>query len=617
MEENTKNLSKEAEKLFNQDKFKDVITLLPDKVLETHKDAELYAWRARANHRLDSEVAVTMLFAGKAIEADPNYFMGYFARACAWDVKKENDNAIADYTKAIEINPNFADAYYNRGLAWLSKNENKKTITEKEKAIADFDKAIANYNKAIEINQNDAELYVCRGNAWYYLEDYPETIKDYTKAIELKNGFANAYYNRGLVWFAKKKYDKAIADYTKGINLKPEYKDAYLIARGNAWKKQEKYDKAIADYNEAIKIKPDFENTYYIRGLAKKEKYIDPEGNKQYIDIEGSKQDFEKYLELANDENEIWNKYAKYYIKELDVMIKDTKLMSIRQLVDNIKDKLKIEEKYITHYTSLSVLKSLIFDDSKFRISEGNFMNDPSEGKELYKFLYDNRFTSSRNGSSTKTFSPKPFIGSFVPKNKNNVLNLWRFYGKEKGVEAKGCSITLGKHKFIDNIKSSLSNEKNKDARLDDESDIKFYRVVYVVHDGDTNFYIPNLHSKESEIKDLMDELKNEVKPYNGNNRPYLEKYLNSIAFLFKSDAYKYEHEVRLVVEGSEFKKKYNMDVSSPRVYIELVSIKDIIESPVIFGPKVDNEIEWKAAFYYSYEKKKAPKIKKSHLPYK
>ncbi|WP_165064956.1 hypothetical protein [Desulfovibrio sp. ZJ200] len=41
----------------------------------------------------------------------------------------------------------------------------------------------------------------------------------------------------------------------------------------------------------------------------------------------------------------------------------------------------------VTHYTTLSALKKLVYDESKFRLSEGNFLNDPSEGRELFNFL--------------------------------------------------------------------------------------------------------------------------------------------------------------------------------------------------------------------------------------
>jgi len=243
-------------------------------------------------------------------------------------------------------------------------------------------------------------------------------------------------------------------------------------------------------------------------------------------------------------------------------------------------------------------------------------MNDPSEGKVFFKSIKYKPYTSPNNGSSAKTFSPKPFIGSFVTKERHNDLDMWRFYGKEKGMEAKGCAITLSKQKFIDDIKDYLSNEKDKDARLDDESDINFYRVVYVTQNGSNKFYIPK-SNKSKELGSLMTELEEKVRNYTNKvkDSTILEKYLDRIAFLFKSDVYKNENEVRLVVKGIEFPKEYNMGVSSPGVYIELVSIKDIV-SQITLGPKVDRVSEWRAAFHYRYEEK-IPKIKISHLPFK
>lgn len=304
----------------------------------------------------------------------------------------------------------------------------------------------------------------------YNEPNYDKAIEDYTKAIELNPNFADAYYNRGLAWVAikEKEYDKAIKDYTKAIELKPDYADAYYNERGLAWKAKGKYKEAINDYTDAIKIKPDFANAYYNMGLARKEYNDDPEKIKQ---------EFEKYLELGIDENEIWTKYAKDYIEDLK-RINDKGLSDIADLVSKIKDILHLDEDCITHYTSLSVLKSLILDSSKFRISEGNFINDSSEGTEFFNFLDNNMSTSSKDGSSVERFSSKPFIGSFVAQDKYDDLNMWRLYGKEKGEEAKGCAITLRMHEFIGEIKNSLSNEKNEEARLDDENDIKFYKVA-------------------------------------------------------------------------------------------------------------------------------------------
>jgi hypothetical protein len=74
-------------------------------------------------------------------------------------------------------------------------------------------------------------------------------------------------------------------------------------------------------------------------------------------------------------------------IEYINERINDKDLTVIADLITEIKAVLQINEECITHYTSLFVLKSLILDGSKFRISEGNFMNDPSEGKEFFNFL--------------------------------------------------------------------------------------------------------------------------------------------------------------------------------------------------------------------------------------
>lgn len=93
-----------------------------------------------------------------------------------------------------------------------------------------------------------------------------------------------------------------------------------------------------------------------------------------------------------------------------------------------------------------------------------------------------------------------------------------------------------------------------------------------------------------------------------------LEKYLNSIAFLFKSDVYKNENEVRLVVKGMEFDKQRCKITNPSRVYIELESVKNIVKQ-ITLGPKVEKANAWAAAFHYSYEID-VPEIIISHLPY-
>jgi tetratricopeptide (TPR) repeat protein len=120
------------------------------------------------------------------------------------------------------IAPNDAEAYYNRGLAYQLKKE--------------YDKAIADYTKAIEINPNDAEAYNNRGLAYGSKKEYDKAIADYTKAIEINPKYAEAYYNRGLAYFLKKEYDKAWEDVYKaqglGSKVHPEFLNALRKASG-------------------------------------------------------------------------------------------------------------------------------------------------------------------------------------------------------------------------------------------------------------------------------------------------------------------------------------------------------------------------------------------------
>lgn len=458
--------------------------------------------------------------------------------------------------------------------------------------------------KAIaEKKEKDAvELYIWRGNAKYEQKDYDGAISNYNKALEIDPYYGLAFYNRTFALIGKGYYLKAIENCDKVINLCLDYNvDAYVI-KGAILRAINKYREAIKSFDKAIDIDPDYANAYFNRGIAKKE---------SNIDLLGSRQDFEKFIELTDNKNDKWVKYANYYIEEINEL-NDKELSNIINIVTKIKKQLLIEEDYITHYTSLSVLKSLILGKNKFRLSEGNFMNDPSEGKEFFNFLeYSPYDPCKEDGSCSENFSPKPFIGSFVTKDKSDDLNMWRFYGKDEGIEAKGCAITLHINDFIEEIDSSLP--KGEEDYCKYESDIHFYRVVYLKA-GSTDFSIS--HSKNSnKLETLMRELKSKVKSYKAKDKTSLEKYLNSIAFLFKSDVYRNEDEVRLVVKGMEFEKKYNMDIIPPRVYIELESIKNSVEQ-ITLGPKVDKASEWASAFYYSYELK-APKIMISHLPYK
>src|SRR5262249_57053358 len=53
-----------------------------------------------------------------AIDTDPSYEHGYFARGTARLNAGEIEGAIADFSEAIRLAPGYALAHHNRALAW-------------------------------------------------------------------------------------------------------------------------------------------------------------------------------------------------------------------------------------------------------------------------------------------------------------------------------------------------------------------------------------------------------------------------------------------------------------------------------------------------------------------
>ncbi len=477
-------------------------------------------------------------------------------------------------------------------------NEKAKKLFE-EKKFQEIIDLLTDEN--LEKEQNE-DLYIWRGNAWYQLKNYNKAILDYNDAIRINKKSETGYYNKGLAQVAIGQFQDAIKTCNEVLKYNPQSDPAYLY-RGSIYRSVKNYDSAIEDYTNAINLAPDYANAYYTRGLAYYQRGL---SKGEIDDLLESKNDFEQYLDKTFDEDEdFWRIFVNEYIKEIDDITNNKELLEIIQLINGIKNKLLVESELVSHYTSLTTIQNLIIENKKFRISEGHFMNDPSEGETFYKFL------DIQSNTIDKSFSPKPFIGSFVVAHKSDDLDMWRFYGKENGKEAKGCSITLETKEFIEKIRNNFSNEL-KERRLENESDINFYRVIYI--DSTSNEILLSDSLIENELKEMMGKLKEKSKSVK-NKITLLKKYLNSIAFLFKSDSFRSENELRLVVEGFEFTKEFNTNIAPPRVYVELESIKNIVKK-LTLGPNVENANEWETAIFYSYSDN-TPEILKSNLRYK
>lgn len=658
----------QVEQLFKEKKYKKIIALLPDDLLNNLKSAALYAWRARAHHGL-KEMNLPNIYADKAIDIDPLFAMSHLVKGNVCIDKKDYNRAIEEYDKAIELDKNNPVAFNNRGYALLHKKEYNEAIEDFNKAIElngenytaynnrgdswrhkkDYDNAIEDYDKAIRINEKFAIAYNNRGKTWHHKKKYDKAILDFNKAIELNEKYSNAYNNRGNAWHQKKQYDNAIEDYNKAINLNKNFAAAYNN-RGNAWRFKKEYNKALEDFNNAIKLDGKLAAAYINRGIVfgvQKEftlsindftsaiKFDEKNASAYYnrgISYNAIQQfkiaieDFKESIRLKNNYQDFFSKVAESIIKELEKKLANKWYSDVSEIINNIKTLLLFKQDCVTHYTSLSAAKAMILginnnnkiEKSKFRLSEGAFLNDTSEGRELFDYL---NFSNIKKADKTlaEPFTEKPFIGSFVTETKHDDLTLWRMYGKENMVEARGCALTIHKDKFLSALKDSINSKTKEYMTMQTQEQFTFYKVAYIKKDEKSDFLVPGDEEAGNKLYIMMKELKEKIEKLLDEQKTAINELLNGIAYLFKSMEYQFENEVRLIVQGTGFDKTIEIDSIPPKVYIQLIDIVPVL-TKITFGPKVERADEWAAAFNYHIKKEIIDSnipIIISHLPFK
>ena len=183
---------------------------------------------------------------------------------------------------------------------------------------------------------------------------WEELIPVATKLINLEEEphyQAMAYYHRGIAYFNKGKYDRAIADFNDATELKPEYIDAYYACGINYFLMKSDFDNAFRQFSIAIEKDPTL-------------KFREPTA---YIT---------SYIKAMNDlEEKQQIKAFKFYINLL-ITVSETKGKLFCK-----------EESGVAHYTSLHTLKNLSKIESRFRLYNADYMNDPEEGQVFFKIM--------------------------------------------------------------------------------------------------------------------------------------------------------------------------------------------------------------------------------------
>ncbi|RQO39500.1 hypothetical protein DBR39_11045 [Chryseobacterium sp. KBW03] len=532
-----------VKKLNEEENYEEVIKTASDEILEQVNDYELYAEIAQSKCRLGRNDYKPDAIKSLNIKenAKGNHYLG--------NCYINEDPALAEeyYKKAIELDDKFFLAYQGLGNIYVTSKQNEY--------------AEEYYKKAISIDSENFNISVS------YL------------------GLAQIYSDKG-------EYNKAMLSFKKAIKLETREKSYAYNGIGNIYYAKGDFKNAVKYYK--LSISSDAKNSAPYYNIANiyftQEKYIE------------SRENYQKYIELDKVKDFFYdNSVSK--VREISKILLSEDYEKIQKIVSKIQKTLEYEEDCITHFTGLSVAKALILEKSKFRLSEGAFLNDTSEGAALFEYLKYESPLSKKESHVDIIFVKKPFIGSFVSQNKHNDLTMWRMYGKEGKEEARGCAITMNKEVLIEEVKSELKIDKTSP----NETDFKFYRVAYKKENG--QFFIPEQAERSIRNKDLNDycnqlelALKEFIKKTGSKDiQKDIEELLFEIAFLFKGIEYQYEHEVRLVQKGIGFDKKVNKDFEIPRVYIELSEILKSVKK-ITLGPKVERADEWAAALYYELQ---------------
>jgi tetratricopeptide (TPR) repeat protein len=406
-------LLKEAKSLNKAGEYQKVIDLFTEDILNNHHEQSLKIEKAIAyihignNHQENKDFVAAEEAFQKALKLAPSISTIHFYLGNLNKALNNETEAIDYYNRAIEINPKIASYYNNLGDLHFKRKDY-------EQAKSLFEKALALNSKDPTYNTNLATVYSRLGESEKALEYLNVAIKADDKFVNAYNGLGSVYYNLG--------------DHLKGIDF----------------------------LNKGLKINPNYSQLYYNRALnfKKTESYAK------------ALEDFKKYLALKSNKVDYYTSIAKSNIIELKKQIKNSEYRSISEIVKKVKTLLLFNGVYVTHYTSLSVSKILILNsNSKFRLSEGAYLNDTAEGRELFNFLPPCYLADVKaNDTIAKPFAPKPFIGSFVADTKHDDLTLWRMYGKEEKDEAKGCAITIEREKLLENISNSLIPDEDNTA---------------------------------------------------------------------------------------------------------------------------------------------------------
>lgn len=200
-------LSKQAEKLLEDDKPDEAINLCNQILKENPDNSMALAFRGWAYIKTD-KYDLAFEDCNKALQIDPRNKVAFNYRGACYESKGETTKALIDYAKAMKIDPKWFKPYYYRGSLYYDQEN--------------YEKALADFNTAIKCDPKFAPSYSMRGMTYMGMDNPEEAFKDLDKSIELDPEDPWNYAARGLANLYIIRLNDAARDLEKSIELDPQ-----------------------------------------------------------------------------------------------------------------------------------------------------------------------------------------------------------------------------------------------------------------------------------------------------------------------------------------------------------------------------------------------------------
>lgn len=153
------------------------------KILETEKDRECALTRMAGLYGMNGEFGQEIIFANKAVKANPKYMDAYINLGNGYSGLKRFKEARAAFLKALKLEPRNAIPHYSLGV-----------LAEKQ-------------------------------------DDYKTALPYYKKSVELDPKFENGHFNLAMAYANLRQFEKARDSLKTLISLNPNAQDAVEMLR--------------------------------------------------------------------------------------------------------------------------------------------------------------------------------------------------------------------------------------------------------------------------------------------------------------------------------------------------------------------------------------------------